>query len=234
MFWIVSQEIYWSIDEIVMNSEHIGNRKRIIVLILTLAISIISGEVFLNIAPLMGQRMLAIMKCLIYVFDFLVAWIAMKINRIRLEIDVGNVRQYIVGIILGLILLVIMAGLGAMTGMPTGGGINQIVVWKLVYELVFYLCFVGPAEELLYRVFVQETLIKIFPNQRFWMITLCALIFGLSHWRINGSWIQVCIATCIGLYFGLAKEYIKNCTIISLSICHGLYNALNGIILLFL
>ena len=210
-------------------------RRRILVLIVALGISIISSEIFIDIAPSMEPRTAVFMKYLVYVLDFVVAWIAMKLNGIHLNIDFKNIRQYIVGIVMCLILLTIVTMLGIMSGMPTGGGINPIAMKKLAYELFFYLCFVGPSEELMSRVFVQETLIQIFPTKKVLMIILGSLIFGLQHWSIsNGSWITVILSACIGLYFGLAKEYIKNCTFISLSICHGLYNALNEFIPLFL
>ena len=91
---------------------------------------------------------------------------------------------------------------------------------------VFYIVFVGPVEELIFRGYVQETLVEILPKNKWLGAVIAAALFGLWH-IINGSFVQVLFTFAIGLFIGLMKYFVKNCTLISVSLGHGIYDFMN-------
>ena len=102
----------------------------------------------------------------------------------------------------------------------------------LIYKLLFYILIIGPVEELIFRVYVQDTCMRFFNNK--WIgVIISSLLFGAWH-LINGSLIQMLLATCIGLIFGFCKYLIKDCKYISLSIAHGIYDFSNVLARMFL
>jgi membrane protease YdiL (CAAX protease family) len=64
-------------------------------------------------------------------------------------------------------------------------------------------------------------------------VIITSFIFGLWHF-INGSFIQVLFTFGIGLVFGFSKYLIKNCTYLSVTVGHGLYDFLNVIVRMFI
>ncbi|HOA32639.1 MAG TPA: CPBP family glutamic-type intramembrane protease, partial [Clostridia bacterium] len=52
-----------------------------------------------------------------------------------------------------------------------------------------------------------------------------SLLFGLFH-IFNGNIVQVIMTSFLGVLFCLFREKIKGCTLLSLIIAHGSYNAM--------
>ena len=92
---------------------------------------------------------------------------------------------------------------------------------------------IGPVEELIFRVYLQETFIGFFEKNKWIGVIITSLIFGLWHF-INGSFIQVLFIFGIGLIFGFSKYLIKNCKYLGLAVGHGLYDFLNVVLRMFI
>ena len=161
-----------------------------------------------------------------------VALVAMKLTGIKADVEWRNLRQFLIGAIIALCLSLAIAFLPAILGFSLVGTHKTFTRFGLIYNLLNYFLIIGPVEELIFRVYVQETMISFFPKKPIVGVILAALLFGLFH-LINGSLVQVLFTFGIGLVFGLCKYGIKNCKYLGISFGHGLYDFFNEIVRLF-
>ena len=145
-----------------------------------------------------------------------VAIIAMKITDIKPEFDSLTI-----------------AVIPAACGVSLVGSHKDFSWFSILYSFLNFFLIIGPVEELIFRVYIQETLVSVFDKGKFIGVVLSALIFGLWHW-INGSLIQVLFTFGIGLVFGACKYLIKDCKYPGLAFGHGLYDFLNEIVRVFI
>ena len=102
-----------------------------------------------------------------------------------------------------------------------------ILFIKFVYcfcaiNLFYLLLIIGPVEEMIFRLYYQNTFISFFKKYKWIGIIIASIIFGLFH--IFNGWISVLITFGIGLIFGFSKEYIKDIHYPGISFAHGLYD----------
>lgn len=83
---------------------------------------------------------------------------------------------------------------------------------------------VALAEEFVYRSYIFQKLLKI-KDSRWFAIIISSIIFGLGH-IFQGNSLQVIMTSLLGILFCVFREKIKNCTLLSLVILHGMHNAL--------
>ena len=97
------------------------------------------------------------------------------------------------------------------------------IVTKVFY-IFYYLIFVGFGEELIFRGYYYNG-IKDVTNSELIAVILSSVVFGLWHYPGGQDIMQVIITFVIGLIFGIARYKIKNCTLLSTSIAHGMHDA---------
>ena len=207
-------------------------KKRIIVLIITTVIII--GLTFLKwpiglIDSLYIRRVLSI---LLYLLMGATAFIACKITAVKIDIELKNYWQYIIGIAVACTLSLLLAFIPAWAGHSLVGGHIDYNIGEFLFYLFFYLLVVGPMEELIFREYYQDTFCEFFTKNKWIGAVIAAAIFGLWH-IINGSLLQVLFTFIIGLVFGLGKHFIKKFTYLGGSFGHGLYDFLNIIVRMF-
>lgn len=153
------------------------------------------------------------------------ALIGMKLSgmKIKNELDFGNPLQYLWGVAAFIPLSVSFTVLPMLLGGSIAGGHNETPFEDIVYYFVYYLVFVGPVEELIFRQYLQELLVDILPGWKWMGAVIAAVLFGVWH-LVNGSSYQALLSTAVGLVLGLSKYFIKDCTLISVSMAHGLYD----------
>ncbi len=210
----------------------VSTKKRIIVLIISLAV--ISGITALaplvRLIEIMWLRL--VMMCVLNLCNGAVALGAMKLTGMKIDFDFKNYKQYIIGVSIALILSLCIGFIPALFGGSLVGGHTDFVPWKFAYQMFFYLVIIGPVEELIFRVYVQDTLGYVFLANDWISVIVSSALFGLWH-IINGSFIQVLFTFGIGLVFGFAKYFLKNCKYVGLALGHGLYDFLNYVITVF-
>ena len=207
-------------------------KKRAIVL--TISCLLIAGFTFLGgLSMRVGARwLLILLLVLTNLCNAAVALVAMKITGIRADVDRRNLKQFGIGALIALSLSLVLAFLPALCGYSLVGGHKPFTWFSLIYNFLYCFLMIGPVEELIFRVYVQETMISFFKKSPVVGVVLSALLFGLFH-LINGSLIQVLFTFGIGLVFGLCKYKIKNCKYLGVSFGHGLYDFLNHIVRFF-
>lgn len=210
-----------------------AKRKRTTVLILSLLL--IAGFTFLGGLCYSVERtwLKILLLVLVYYADAAVAMIAIKITGIKPEFDLKNVKQYGIGAAIAIILSLAIAVVPALCGFSLAGQHSDFSWFRIVYHFLFYFLVVGPVEELIFRVYVQDTLTSFFIKRKYLGVILAALLFGLSH-LINGSFVQVLFTFGIGLVFGTCRYKIRDCKYPGLAVGHGLYDFLNEIVRIFI
>ena len=161
-----------------------------------------------------------------------IAWLAMKQTDMIVDVDFKNKRQYLIGAIIALALSVIIAVIPALCGFSLVGEHTDFSWFDLIYNFLFYLLIIGPVEEFVFRVYLQDTFVSFFENHKWLGVVVEASLFGLWH-IINGNLVQVLFTFGIGLVLEFAKYKIKDCSYVSVAFGHGLYDFLNTIVRMF-
>ena len=208
-------------------------KKKVIVLVITTLL--ILGITFLAwpIATISQVWLKRLLVVLLNLTNGAIAFIAIKLTGIDIDLDIKNFLQYLIGIAIALSLSIGIAFIPAVCGASLVGS-HQAFSWgTLLWSLFYFFFIIGPVEELIFRVYYQETFIG-FLNKNKWVgVLIAAFLFGWWH-LINGSLLQVAFTFCIGLVFGMCKYYIKNCKYLGLALGHGLYDFLNVIVRMFI
>ena len=173
-------------------------KKKIIVLIITTALLVLLT--FLpSILPITGTAGLYF-RFGIYFAIAGVAIASIIITGIRIDFDVKNWKQYLIGLGLAIVISFFAAFLPALLGHSIVGEHQDFNLTSLLISLLFFVLFVGPVEELVFRVYYQETFCGFFKKHKWIGVIIAAALFGIWH-IINGSLFQVLIPSFIYLWF---------------------------------
>ena len=160
------------------------------------------------------------------------AFIAIKLTGVKIGIELKNFWQYLIGLGIALTLSLFIAFIPAWCGHSIVGVHTNYDIGTLIYAFFFFLLVIGPVEELVFRVYYQETFMSFFNKHKWIGVIIASALFGLWH-LINGSPLQVLFTFGIGLVFGFAKYFIKRFKYLGVSFAHGLYDFLNIIVTMF-
>jgi len=122
-----------------------------------------------------------------------IAWLAMKQTDMIVDMDFKNKRQYLIGAIIALALSVIIAVIPALCGFSLVGKHTNFSWFDLIYNFLFYMLIIGPVEEFVFRVYLQDTFVSFFEKHKWLGVVVAAFLFGLWH-IINGNIVQVLFA----------------------------------------
>lgn len=160
---------------------------------------------------------------------FLVPGILMIVNKENLG-DIGFSKEKImlqigIGVLLAFAMSLILTVLPIMLGFKEMvGNITYTQTWKFVYQFIYAILGVALAEELIFRGYLFNKLLRI-KNAKWFAIIISSLLFGLFH-IFNGNIIQIFMTAFLGFLFCIFREKIKGCTLLSLIIAHGVYDAM--------
>ena len=160
------------------------------------------------------------------------AFVAIKLTGVKIGVELKNFWQYLIGLGVALTLSLFIAFIPAWCGHSLVGAHAKYDLGTLLFAIFFYFLIIGPVEELIFRVYYQETFISFFNKHKWIAVIIASAIFGLWH-LINGSPLQVLFTFGIGLVFGFAKYFIKRFKYLGVSFAHGLYDFLNIIVTMF-
>lgn len=143
---------------------------------------------------------------------------------LRKHFDFGNWKQYVFALIpcavtVGAVLVCYAFGINLF-------GQSQFAVSALVYDLLFYYLVIGPAEELIFRVYIQEALADMLPKAKWVSVIIASLMFGFWHLITDFNLFKVLVTAIIGGVFGAFKYRFENCTYLSVAIAHGSHDFL--------
>ncbi|SEK41998.1 CPBP family intramembrane glutamic endopeptidase [Ruminococcus albus] len=135
-------------------------------------------------------------------------------------------KQILIGIGLGLGTSLVLTGIPVLAGFGeyVNNGKDYTESWQFIYDFAYCILAVGAAEELVFRGFVFSKLKNLFGKEIYAVIG-SSLLFGIFH-IFTGNIIQMLITAVIGFIFCLYRTKIKDCTLLSLILCHGIYDAM--------
>ena len=207
-------------------------KKKIIILVVTtllICVFTFLGGLNIYIDNLILKRLVVI---LINLLNGATAFVAIKLTGVKIGIELKNFWQYLIGLGIALTLSLFIAFIPAWCGHSLVGGHTNYDIGTLIYAFFFFLLVIGPVEELVFRVYYQETFMSFFNKHKWIGVIIASALFGLWH-LINGSLLQVLFTFGIGLVFGFAKYFIKQYKYLGLAFTHGLYDFLNIIVTMF-
>lgn len=204
--------------------------KKVITLIVSLVIIclITFGAGFLGLF-ITDSLILFIAKFFVYYLIGAVALVAIKLTEVEIGLDFRNWKSYLIGLVMAIALSLFIAVIPALFGSSIVGSHLDPTPDILILNFAFFVFAVGPVEELVFRVYVQETFISFFKTHKWVAVIIAAFLFGLWH-IINGSLLQVLFTFGIGLVFGFAKYFLKDCKFLGVATAHGLYDFLNIVV----
>ena len=204
--------------------------KKVITLIVSLVVIclITFGAGFLGLF-ITDSLILFIAKFFVYYLIGAVALVAIKLNEVEIGLDFINWKSYLIGLAMAIALSLFIAVIPALFGSSIVGSHLDPTPDILILNFVFFVFAVGPVEELVFRVYVQEIFISFFKTHKWVAVIIAAFLFGLWH-IINGSLLQVLFTFGIGMVFGFAKYFLKNCKFLGVATAHGLYDFLNIVV----
>ncbi len=204
--------------------------KKVITLIVSLLLIclITFGAGFLGLF-ITDSLILSIAKFFVYYLIGAVALVAIKLTKVEIGLDFRNWKSYLIGLVMAIALSLFIAVIPALLGSSIVGSHLNPTPDIFIINFVFFMFAVGPVEELVFRVYVQETFISFFKTHKWVAVIIAAFLFGLWH-IINGSLFQVLFTFGIGLVFGFAKYFLKDCKFLGVATAHGLYDFLNIVV----
>ncbi len=208
-------------------------KKKIIILVVTTILicvfTFLGGGLNIYIDNLILRRLFVIS---INLLNGVTAFVAIKLTGVKIGVELKNFWQYLIGLGVALTLSLFIAFIPAWCGHSLVGVHTNYDIGTLIYAFFFFLLIIGPVEELVFRVYYQETFMSFFNKHKWIAVIIASAIFGLWH-LINGSPLQVLFTFGIGLVFGFAKYFIKRFKYLGVSFAHGLYDFLNIIVTMF-
>lgn len=190
------------------------------------------GVIAFNQFVLMSLPLALRMISMILVYWF-IAWIpiiVMLVHKDKLA-DYGFAKdkigfQIMVGIFIGigmsfvLTLVPHLLGFGAYVD----SGKRYQYLWQFIYDFFYCIFAIGFVEEFVFRGFVYEK-IKSISQKDMIAVVGSSVLFGVFH-LFSGNIIQMLMTACIGVFLCFCRLKIRNCSVLSLIIGHGIYDAL--------
>jgi len=189
---------------------------------------VVSFNQYVLMALPLGVRMVSMP--LIYWLIAVIPIIVMMVHKDKLT-DYGFNKnkiavQIIVGILIGIAMSLILTLIPHLFGFGeyVDSGKRYIYLWQFIYEFIYCILVIGFVEELVFRGFVYEKIKRISQNNLVAIIS-SSVLFGVFH-LFSGNIVQMIMTACIGTFLCFCRLKIKNCSLLSLIIAHGVYDAL--------
>lgn len=137
----------------------------------------------------------------------------------------GILWQVLTGIGLGILTSTVLTGVPHLAGFGKyASSYLYTEPWQFAYQFFYCIVSVGAAEELVFRGVIYRKLKELFGTDLYAVIG-SSIMFGVFH-IFSGNIIQMVMTAIIGAIFCVYKNKIKTCSLVSLMICHGVYDAL--------
>lgn len=141
----------------------------------------------------------------------------------RGKIHFLNFRQYIVGIVVTLLLCTERYIYGRIVG-EVRYGFSMPAVDRFILDLISIFVFTAFSEELVSRIVIQDSFSRLLGKKlSFVAPIISALCFAVFHYPQMGM-VGFKNNFFVGLVLGFSRQYIPDCTLISLTMAHGFMN----------
>lgn len=133
-------------------------------------------------------------------------------------------KQVLIGVVIGCIMSIFITLIPILIFEKenTYSSYNFKYIWQYLYQFIYLLVGVALTEEFIFRGYLLKNIKDICKNSIV-PIIITSFLFGLFH-IFNGNIVQVVMTSFIGAIFVICREKIKDCSLLSLIIAHGLYD----------
>jgi len=133
-------------------------------------------------------------------------------------------KQVLIGVVIGCIMSIFITLIPILIfgKENTYSSYNFKYIWQYLYQFIYLLVGVALTEEFIFRGYLLKNIKDICKNSIV-PIIITSFLFGLFH-IFNGNIVQVMMTSFIGAIFVICREKIKDCSLLSLIIAHGLYD----------
>ena len=223
---------YWEVSNLKVRYNMSKNKKIVFEIIISLisvfilvySLNCFNKYILINLSLITRMILMPIMYWLIAIVPVIICIknknkltdIGFSKNKILKQIIIGIVIAFIMSLLFTLIPILIFGKENTYTGY------NFKYIWQYIYQFVYLIFGVSLTEEFIFRGYLLNNFKKINNNQ-IDSIIKTSLLFGLFHIFI-GNIVQVIGTSFIGLIFALCREKIKNCSLLSIIIAHGIYD----------
>lgn len=171
------------------------------------------------IAMIVVYWLLALIPILLMVSD------KEKLSEIGFEKE-NILSQIAVGIGIALVLSALLTVLPHLIGFGewVGGDSRYTHLWQFIFQFLYCIVSVGATEEFVFRGYLYKKARDAFDSER-WAVIISSVMFGLVH-IFTGNVIQVFMTMILGIIWCLCRLKIRHCSLLSLILAHGIYDAL--------
>jgi len=133
-------------------------------------------------------------------------------------------KQVLIGVVIGCVMSIFITLIPILIfgKENTYSSYNFKYIWQYLYQFIYLLVGVALTEEFIFRGYLLKNIKDICKNSIV-PIIITSFLFGLFH-IFNGNIVQVVTTSFIGAIFVICREKIKDCSLLSLIIAHGLYD----------
>ena len=133
-------------------------------------------------------------------------------------------KQVLIGVVIGCIMSIFITLIPILIfgKENTYSSYNFKYIWQYLYQFIYLSVGVALTEEFIFRGYLLKNIKDICKNSIV-PIIITSFLFGLFH-IFNGNIVQVVMTSFIGAIFVICREKIKDCSLLSLIIAHGLYD----------
>ena len=177
------------------------------------------------------------LRVILYIAGY---WVIAVVPLILMYVNKEKMREYFQG--RGKLVRQILIGLGIGLGMSfsltliphlmgfgnfVDNGTRHDQFIEFVIELIYFVFSVAFVEEFVFRGFIFRRL-KNLTGSDVVSLIISSVMFGLLH-VFSGNIIQIVITSLLGAFWCFCRLKIKNCSLLSLIIAHGVYDFLIGV-----
>jgi membrane protease YdiL (CAAX protease family) len=194
----------------------------IIVLIVALSPTIVA----------LGGKSIPLKMALILLVPALMAavpFITCKVRNIRLQ-DFGySTKKFIKQLVIAFCIFAVTFSLVVLIPLLIGMDKADVLSFKprslgiLIFYIIHDFIFIGFGEEFIFRGYFFSRIEKA-ANSKLIAWIASSLLFGLWHFPNGLNIMKVAVTTLIGLIYGFGRYKIRDCSVYSLSIAHGLHD----------
>ncbi|MBQ7783010.1 MAG: CPBP family intramembrane metalloprotease [Oscillospiraceae bacterium] len=189
---------------------------------------VVSFNQFVLMSLPLGIRLVVMIP--IYWLIALIPIIVMAVNKDK-PADYGlkkeNIgKQAVIGLAIGAAMSVVLTLMPHLLGFGEyfSSDKNYRFLWQFAYEFIYCISAVGIVEELVFRGFIYKKIERI--SGMTWAAVLgSSVLFGAFH-IFGGNIYQMLMTAGIGAFLCFCRLKIKDCSLLSLVIAHGVYDAL--------
>jgi membrane protease YdiL (CAAX protease family) len=158
-----------------------------------------------------------------------VPFIVCKIRKILLQ-DLGySTKRFTKQLVIAICIFAVTFSLVILIPLLIGMNKTDVLSFKCssVGVLIFYIIhdffFVGFGEEFIFRGYFFSR-IGMAANSKLIALVASSLLFGLWHFPHGLDIMKVAVTAIIGLIYGFGRYKIRDCSVYSLSVAHGLHD----------